>query len=116
MSLNVPFLAPTGAQDVKMSCVRACVTLFKRTLKMSSRELKQASKQESRQAGKHAGKQADRQAGRQASKQVGRQASKQAGRQASKQAGRQASKQAGTRKAFSRSHALEGLVYLSIYF
>ena len=33
-----------------------------------------------------------------------------ASKQAGKQAGRQASKQASTRKAFSRSHALEGLV------
>ena len=53
-----------------MSCVRlsvhACVTLFKRTLKMSSRELKQASEQ--------------------------------------------AGKQASTRKAFSQSPTLEGLV------
>ena len=49
-----PLLAPTGAQDVKMSCVRACVTLFKRALKMSSREL---NKQVSKQAGKQAGKQ-----------------------------------------------------------
>ena len=30
---------------------------------------------------------------------------------ASRQAGKQASKQASTRKAFSRSHALEGLVF-----
>ena len=34
----------------------------------------------------------------------------QASRQASKQLGKQASKQASTRKAFSLSHALEGLV------
>ena len=32
--------------------------------------------------------------------------------QASRQLGKQASKQASTRKAFSRSHALEGLVIL----
>ena len=38
------------------------------------------------------------------------QASKQASKQAGKQATKQASKQARTRKAFSRSHALEGLV------
>ena len=37
------FLAPTGAQGVKMSvrpCVRACVTFLKKTLKMSFRDLK----------------------------------------------------------------------------
>ncbi len=85
-----------GAQGEAMSCVRpcvcACVTLFKRTLKMSSRELKQASGQVSRQASKQAGRQASRQASRQAGS-------------------RQASRQASTRKAFSRSHALEGLVF-----
>ena len=57
-----------------MSCVRGSVTLFKRTLKMSSRELKQASKQASRQAGKQASRQAGKQASRQASKQASRQA------------------------------------------
>ena len=35
---------------------------------------------------------------------------KQASKQAGKQAGRQAGRQAGTGKAFSQSHALEGLV------
>ena len=34
------FLAPTGAQGVKMSvCVSVCVTFFKITLKMSSRSI-----------------------------------------------------------------------------
>ena len=46
------------------------------------------------------------QAGKQASKQAGRQTERQAGRQAGKKAGRHAC----TRKAFSQSHALEGLV------
>ena len=50
--------------------------------------------------------QANKQASMHASKQESKQASMHAGRQASKQA----SKQASTRKAFSRSHALEGLV------
>ena len=44
------------------------------------------------------------------SKQAGRQASRQASRHASRHANRHAKKQASTRKAFSRSHALEGLV------
>ena len=50
--------------------------------------------------------QASKQAGRKAGKQEG----KQAGRYVHRQAGRQAGRQASTRKAFSRSHALEGLV------
>ena len=44
------------------------------------------------------------------SKQAGRQASK----QASKQAGKQARRQAIIRKAFSRSHAREGLVMFCV--
>ena len=48
--------------------VCACGTILKRTLKMSSRELKQASKQASRQSGKQASRQTSRHAG----KQVGR--------------------------------------------
>ena len=58
------FLAPTGAQGEAMSCVRASVTLCKRTLKMSSKELKQASGQVSRQASKQASKQAGKQESR----------------------------------------------------
>ena len=54
---------------------------------MSSRELKQASGQLSRQASKLTSRW-----------------------QAGKQASRKSSRQASTRKAFSRSHALEGLV------
>ena len=109
------FLPLRGAQDVKMSCVcpsvRACITSFNKTLKMSSRELKQASKQTSRKAGRQAGKeQGSRQGSRQASRQASRQGSKQVRRQAGRQAGRQAIKQASTRNAWSRSHALEGLV------
>ena len=75
---------------------------------------KQACKQASKQASKQAGKQASRQEGKQASSQASRQAGKQAGKQASKQARRQVSRQASTRKAFSRSHALEGLVILNL--
>ena len=41
------------------------------------------------------------------------QVSRPVSRQVSRQAGKQASKQASTRKAFSWSHALEGLVYQS---
>ena len=51
--------------------------------------------------------QASKQAGRKAGKQEG----KQAGRYVHRQAGRHAGRQASTRKAFSRSHALEGLVF-----
>ena len=59
-------------------------------------------------------KQAGKQAGKQADKKSGRKAERQASRQASRQAGKKAGRQASTRKAFSRSHALEGLVlYLS---
>ena len=47
---------------------------------------------------------------RQASRHAGKQAGKQANKQANKQAGKQAGKKASTRNAFSRSHALEGLV------
>ena len=65
---------------------------------------RQASK---KQAGRQASRQASRQAGRQASRQACRQ---QTGRQGGKQASKQAGRQASTRKAFSRSHALEGLV------
>ncbi len=54
-----------------------------------------------------------KQAGKQAGRQAGRQVSKQAGKQASKQAGKQVSKQASASMAFSRSHALEGLVFLN---
>ena len=39
------------------------------------------------------------------------QANKQAGRQARKQGSKEARKQASTWSAFSRSHALEGLVF-----
>ena len=42
--------------------------------------------------------------------QAGRQANKEARRKAGMQAGKKAGMQASTRKAFSRSHALEGLV------
>ena len=70
-------LAPTGAQGVKMS-VRACVrpsgTFLKKTLKMSFRELKQASKQVSKQASKQASKQVSKQARKQAGKHPGQQA------------------------------------------
>ena len=55
-------------------------------------------------------KQASNQAGRQKSKQAIKQAGRQASKQAGKQADRKASKQARTRKAFSQSHTLEGLV------
>ena len=69
------------------------------------------------QGGKHAGRQASRQPSRQASRQAdklaGKQAIKQAVKQAGKQAGKQAKRQASTRKAFCRSHALEGLVIVS---
>ena len=41
---------------------------------------------------------------------AGKQASRQAGKQAGRQAGKQEGKQASSRKAFSQSHALEGLV------
>ena len=59
--------------------------------------------------------QAGRQAGRQAGKQAGKHTGKQAVKQAGKQAGKKASRQASTRKAFCRSHALKGLVYLYIF-
>ena len=36
------YLAPTGAQGVKMLCVRVCRMLFKRTLKMSMQASKHA--------------------------------------------------------------------------
>ena len=95
-------------------CIRASVRVifFKRGLSKellqrgSLRESSRESSRGSKQAGKQVGKQADKQAGKQAGKQASRQASRQAGKQACKQEG----KQAITRKAFSRSHALEGLV------
>ena len=74
--------------------VRPYVTLFKRTLKMSSSSiLKSPGGFWGKQAGRQAGRQAVRQAGRQAGKQAGRQASRQGGRQAGRQAGRQVSRQ-----------------------
>ena len=71
---------------------------------------KQASRKASKQASKQAGKQASRQASKQESKHASQQACQQAGKQAEKQAGKQAVKHKSTWKAFSRSHALEGLV------
>ena len=75
---------------------------------------KQASRKASKQASKQAGKQASRQASKQESKHASQQACQQAGKQAEKQAGKQAVKHKSTWKAFSRSHALEGLVIIAV--
>ena len=81
--------------DLVRACVCVSGILFKIAVKMSSSSILQSRGQASKQAGK----QADKQAG------------KQAKRQAKRQAGKKASRQASTnRKAFCRSHALEGLV------
>ena len=53
--------------------------------------------------------------GKQAGEQVGKQVGKQEGKQADRQAGKKADRQASTRKAVSRSHALEGLVLGNFY-
>ena len=68
------------------------------------------------QASKQAGRQASKQTSKQTSKQASKHKSRQASRQASKQARRQAGRQASTRNAFSRSHALEGLVITQTLF
>ena len=73
-SLLKTFLAPTGAQGVKMLSVRASVRDIP---KISKQAVKQAGKQAGRQAGWHTGNQACRQAGKQAAgKQERRQGSK----------------------------------------
>ena len=64
--------------------------------------------QAGKQAGMKAGKQAGMKAGKLASRQSSKHASKHASRQESKLASRQG--QTSTKKAFSRSHALEWLV------
>ena len=73
-SLLKIFLAPTGAQGVKMLSVRASIHDIP---KISKQAVKQAGKQAGRQAGWHTGNQACRQAGKQAAgKQERRQGSK----------------------------------------
>jgi len=73
-SLLKTFLAPTGAQGVKMLSVRASVRDIP---KISKQAVKQTGKQAGRQAGWHTGNQACRQAGKQAAgKQERRQGSK----------------------------------------
>ena len=52
---------------------------------------------------------------RQEGKQASRQTSKQESEQASKQESKQVSKQACTKRAFSQSHAMEGLVFILDY-
>ena len=78
-SLLKTFLAPTGAQGVKMLSVRASVRDIP---KISKQAVKQAGKQASRQAGKQASRLAHRQSGLQAGRQAGsRQARKEARKQ-----------------------------------
>ena len=79
-----------------------------------------ASMQASRQAGRQAIMQAIMQASWQAGNHAGNHAGKQTGKWTGKHAGnhtrsKKAGRQASTRKAFSRSHALEGLVYEQIH-
>ena len=57
------FLAPTGAQDVMMSCVRYLIQLrVKGTREASKQASKQVRKQVSKQVGKQVSKQVSKQA------------------------------------------------------
>ena len=69
--------------DLVCACVRACVILFKITVKMSSSSIL---KSPGGSASKHACMQASKQAGKHANTQVSKHASKQASEQTSEQA------------------------------
>ena len=88
------FLAPTGALEEGILCVRACVRQSVRPSLSSKEHWKGALESLRRGSDKQAGKQSGKQAGKQVIKQSGKKVSKQAGKQASKQASRLASKQA----------------------
>ena len=62
-------MAPTGAQDVKMSCVRHLIQL--RVLRASKKEYLKGD-EKGKQAGKQAGNQESDQAGKQESNQAGK--------------------------------------------
>ena len=98
-----------------MSRVRLSRTLCSEWLYKSFCSILNGSRGVLGQARKKASKQASKQAGEQAGKQANKQVSRQAGEQAGKQAGKQASKQASTKRVFSRSHALEGLVIIDSF-
>ena len=82
------FLAPTGAQDVKMSCVRALPYSIKGSESFLEGVLQGELKRELKRELK--------------SKQASKQVSKEACKQASKQAGKQVSRQATSNRALRR--------------